>query len=53
MCPIADCVLAFAKNETTVHFDMEYVSEKGGLRSYRPDFLIRTPGLNYIVETKG
>jgi type III restriction enzyme len=32
---------------------MEYVSEKGGLRTYRPDFIIRTPDCNYIVETKG
>jgi type III restriction enzyme len=49
----ADDVLAFAKNEIAVHFDMEYVSEKGGLRSYRPDFIVRTPDCNYIVETKG
>ena len=49
----ADDVLAFAKNEIAVHFDMEYVSEKGGLRSYRPDFIIRTPNCSYIVETKG
>jgi type III restriction enzyme len=46
-------VLAFAKNETAIHFDMEYVSEKGGLRSYRPDFIIRTPECNFIIETKG
>jgi type III restriction enzyme len=49
----AEDVLAFAKNETAIHFDMEYVSEKGGLRTYRPDFIIRTPDCNYIVETKG
>ncbi len=49
----AEDVLAFAKNEIAVHFDMEYVSEKGGLRTYRPDFIIRTPEANYIVETKG
>ncbi|HLF79758.1 MAG TPA: DEAD/DEAH box helicase family protein [Dehalococcoidia bacterium] len=49
----AEDVLAFAKNEIAIHFDMEYVSEKGGLRSYRPDFLIRTPQGNYIIETKG
>lgn len=48
----AEDVLAFAKNEIAVHFDMEYVSEKGGLRSYRPDFVIRTPEGNHIVETK-
>jgi type III restriction enzyme len=46
-------VLAFAKNETAVHFSMEYISERGGLRTYRPDFLIRTAAANYIVETKG
>jgi type III restriction enzyme len=49
----ADDVLAFAKNETAIHFDMEYISEKGGLRTYRPDFLIRAAESNYIVETKG
>jgi type III restriction enzyme len=49
----AEDVLAFAKNEIAVHFDMEYVSEKGGLRSYRPDFVVRTPEGSYIVETKG
>jgi type III restriction enzyme len=32
---------------------MEYISERGGLRTYRPDFLIRTAVANYIVETKG
>jgi type III restriction enzyme len=49
----AEDVLAFAKNETAVHFDMEYVSEKGGLRTYRPDFIVRTPDCTYIIETKG
>jgi type III restriction enzyme len=49
----AEDLLAFAKNEIAVHFDMEYVSEKGGLRSYRPDFIVRAPGTNYLVETKG
>jgi type III restriction enzyme len=49
----ADDVLAFAKSETAIRFDMEYVSEKGGLRTYRPDFIIRAPYCNYIVETKG
>lgn len=45
--------LAFAKNEIAVHFDMEYVSEKGGLRMYRPDFIVRTGSCNYVIETKG
>ena len=48
-----DDVLAFAKNEIAVHFDMEYVSEKGGLRTYRPDFLVRSGDSIYIIETKG
>jgi hypothetical protein len=49
----AEDVLAFAKNETAIHFDMEYLSEKGGLRTYRPDFVVRSPECNYIIETKG
>ena len=27
----AEDVLAFAKNEIAIHFDMDYISEKGGL----------------------
>ena len=49
----ASDVLAFAKNEAAVHFEIPYVSAGGGVRYYRPDFLIRTPQAMYVVETKG
>lgn len=46
-------VLAFAKNEPAVHFNVPYISVAGGLRYYRPDFIVRTPQAMYVVETKG
>jgi type III restriction enzyme len=47
-------VLAYFKNETAVHFDIEYQGVAGGLRRYRPDFVVRCGnGVTYIVETKG
>ena len=49
----ASDVLAFAKNEPAVHFTIPYVSAGGGIRYYRPDFVIRTPHTMYVVETKG
>ena len=49
----ASDVLAFAKNETATHFEVPYVSYRGGLRYYRPDFLVRTPHAMYVIETKG
>ncbi|TAK66991.1 MAG: hypothetical protein EPO22_03315 [Dehalococcoidia bacterium] len=50
----AEDVLAYFKNETAVHFDIEYQGFAGGLRKYRPDFVVRAgDGVNYIVETKG
>jgi len=49
----ASDVLAFAKNEPAVHFEIPYVSAGGGIRYYRPDFVIRTPQAMYVVETKG
>ena len=50
---VASDVLAFAKNEPAVHFEVAYLSHLGGLRYYRPDFVVRTPDVTYIVETKG
>ena len=50
---VASDVLAFAKNEPAVHFEIPYVSAGGGVRYYRPDFLVRTPQAMYVVETKG
>ena len=47
-------VLAYFKNETAVHFDIEYQGVAGGLRRYRPDFVVRVgDGVTYLVETKG
>ena len=46
-------VRAFVKNEEPVHFAIPYISVAGGLRSYRPDFVVRTPQAMYVVETKG
>ena len=46
-------VLAFAKNEQAVGFSIPYMSVAGGLRYYRPDFVVRTPQAMYVVETKG
>ena len=50
---VASDVLAFAKNEPAVHFEIPYVSASGGLRYYRPDFVVRTAQAMYVVETKG
>jgi type III restriction enzyme len=49
----ASDVLASAKNESAVHFEIAYISTGGGLRYYRPDFLVRTPQAMYVIETKG
>ena len=49
----ASDVLAHAKNESAVHFEIPYISAGGGLRHYRPDFVVRTPQAMYVVETKG
>jgi len=45
--------LAFAKNEQAVGFSVPYMSPSGGLRHYRPDFVVRTADARYVVETKG
>ena len=50
---VASDVLAFAKNEPAVRFEIPYVSAGGGLRYYRPDFVVRTPQGMYVIETKG
>ena len=46
-------VLAFAKNEPAVGFHVPYMSPSGGLRFYRPDFVVRTADAAWVVETKG
>lgn len=46
-------VLAYVKNERATNFYIEYLSHKGNMRYYYPDFLIRTAKGMYIIETKG
>lgn len=46
-------VEAFTKNEK-LGFFLEYISAEGGLKNYKPDFVVRTAkGALYILETKG
>lgn len=50
----AQDVQAFAKNMFNIHFKIEYVTTKGEISNYYPDFFVRTgPEVVYIVETKG
>ncbi|TSC79990.1 MAG: type III restriction enzyme [Parcubacteria group bacterium Gr01-1014_29] len=49
----SDDVIAYAKNNRYVHFQVEYLSYKGGMRYYYPDFLVKTRGGMFVVETKG
>jgi len=49
----AEDVEAFTKNEK-LGFVLEYVSEEGGLKNYKPDFIVKaTKGRFYLLETKG
>ncbi|MBL7125147.1 MAG: DEAD/DEAH box helicase family protein [Dehalococcoidales bacterium] len=49
----AEDVEAFTKNEK-LGFFLEYISSEGGLKNYKPDFIVRTTkGKFYILETKG
>ena len=51
---MAEDVAAFVKNEAAVGFNVNYISNMGGIRKYIPDFVIRTKlGVMYVVETKG
>jgi len=50
----ADDVVAFAKNTRYLHFSIEYFSERGLIRYYYPDFIVKArDGSMFIVETKG
>ncbi len=50
----AEDVAAFAKNESAIGFNVNYVSPMGGLRTYMPDFIVRTTSDDmHIIETKG
>jgi type III restriction enzyme len=47
-------VQSFAKNIKSMHFFMEYVTARGEISHYYPDFIVRTKsGTVYIIETKG
>ncbi len=46
-------VEAYAKIVTQMRFTIEYVSTTGKLRFYRPDFVVKSAGGMYLVETKG
>lgn len=53
---LEDCdgVESFAKNYFAVNFKLDYVRSDGGISTYTPDFLVKTPdGRVVIVETKG
>ena len=49
----ADDVAAYVKNNRYVHFQTEYLSHKGGMRYYFPDFIVRAKDAMFVVETKG
>jgi len=49
----SDDILAFVKNNRYVHFQVEYLSYKGGMRYYYPDFIVKTKDGMFVVETKG
>ena len=50
----ANDVAAFVKNESAVGFRLEYLSDRGGIRHYYPDFVVRlTDGDMMVIETKG
>jgi type III restriction enzyme len=50
----ADDVVAFYKNDGPQALRIDYLSEKGRLSLYTPDFIVRlTDGDYFVVETKG
>lgn len=50
----ASDVAAYVKNESAVGFRLEYLSERGGIRHYYPDFVVRlNNGEMMVIETKG
>ena len=48
-----DDVDAFTKIVPRLGFSLEYKSEENLLRSYYPDFILKTKGGYYLIETKG
>ena len=50
----AEDVVAFIKNESAVGFRLDYVGDRGGIRHYYPDFVVRdASGDMFVIETKG
>lgn len=49
-----DDVLAFMKNhQQTLNFRIPYIDTNGFVRNYLPDFIVKTTGACWIIETKG
>ena len=49
-----DDVLAFMKNhQQTLNFRIPYIDTNGFVRSYIPDFIVKTADTYWVIETKG
>jgi len=49
-----DNVLAFMKNhQQTLNFRIPYIDTNGFVRSYIPDFIVKTADTYWVIETKG
>lgn len=49
-----DDVLAFMKNhQQTLNFRITYIDTNGFVRSYIPDFIVKTKDTYWVIETKG
>ena len=46
-------VISYAKNYLAVQFKLDYVNADGDISNYFPDFIVKTKGGTFIVETKG
>ncbi len=47
-------VIAYAKNYFAVHFTLDYVSSKGNISNYYPDFIVKLDDNTVVIaETKG
>jgi len=48
-----DEVITYAKNLPRMPLRIPYHDSEGYLRHYAPDFVVKTPSCNYLIETKG
>ena len=47
-------IISYAKNDIAVGFCLDYITARGSLSNYYPDFLVKkSPTEIYIIETKG